>query len=65
MRVECNITLHQMTDTNNLRLDEVQTNLLAQRLEASLLSTSQVISSGNDSSNYYLPIILFIFVQYR
>ena len=48
-----------MTNIDNLRLDEVQTNRLAQGLEASLLSISQVISSGNDSSVYYLPIILF------
>ena len=54
-----------MTNIDNLRLDEVQTNRLAQGLEASLLSISQVISSGNNSSIYYLPVILLITFLYN
>ena len=50
MRVECNITLHEMSGTVNFRLDEVQTNSLTQRLEASI-PLSQVISSGNSQHN--------------
>lgn len=45
MRVECNITLHEMSGTVNFRLDEVLTTSLTQRLEASI-PISQIASSG-------------------
>lgn len=52
-----------MTNTNNLHLDEVQTNLLTQSLEGSL-PISQVISSGKNKHNncHSQLITLFIYI---
>ena len=47
MRVECNITLHQLSGAVNFRLDEVLTDSLTQRLGASI-PLSRITSSGNN-----------------